>query len=169
MSALDRVRLAKLLGMLGSEHEGEVATAARMATEMLSRHDLEWDAVLSQTQSVRIERVEVVREVRVEVVREVMVPEPRRPGRVARLRLATRKFSETMSEKAPDSAKVLLKASVYPVMILGDYVGTVRQCFRAKLYVDVCLQAVIGGCSVSIAAALWGGMYYGLLANLIIR
>jgi hypothetical protein len=160
MAALDRVRLAKLLGMLGSDHEAEVATAGRMAAEMLSRHDLSWDAVLAPSQSVRIERAEVVREVRVEVIREVMVPEPRRLGPVARLRLSTRKLA---------AAKLLLKAGIYPVMILADYVGAVRQCFREKLYVDVCLQAVIGGCSVSIAAALWGGMYYGLLAGLIIR
>lgn len=169
MAALDRVRLAKLLGMLGSEHEGEVATAARMATEMLSQHDLAWDAVLSQPHAVRIERVEVVREVRVEVVREVMVPEPRRPGTAARLRLAVRKFAEATGERGLAGAKVLLKAGVYPVMILRDHVGTVRQCFRERLYVDVCLQAVIGGCNVSIAAALWGGAYYGLLTNLINR
>ena len=169
MSALDRVRLAKLLGMLSSEHAGEVATAARMATDMLSRHDLAWDALLSPAPSVRIERVEVVREIKVEVVREVMVPEPPRPSPLAKLGTALRKIAEAVSEQAPKAAKLLLKTAAYPVVILGDYAGTVRQCLREKLYVDVCLQAVIGGCSVAIAAVLWGGMYYGLLANLIVR
>ena len=156
VAALDRGRLAKLLGMLGSEHEGEVVTAARMATELLNRHGADWNAVLKPAPSVRIERVEVVREVTVEVIREVMVSERRSPGPV-----------ERVARRVPALARLLLKAGIYPALILRDYAGTVRECLREKMYVEVCQQAVIGGCSTAIAAVLWGGAYYGLVVNLI--
>jgi len=37
MSALDRDRLAKLLGMLGADHDGEVVNAARAADRLVRR------------------------------------------------------------------------------------------------------------------------------------
>jgi hypothetical protein len=38
-------RLRKLLGMLGSDHEGERATAGRMAHDLLRQHQLRWEDV----------------------------------------------------------------------------------------------------------------------------
>ena len=35
-------RLAKLLGMLGSNHDGEVSNAARMADALVREHGLTW-------------------------------------------------------------------------------------------------------------------------------
>ena len=35
-------RLAKLCGLLSSDHDGERATAARMATQLLKSHDTTW-------------------------------------------------------------------------------------------------------------------------------
>ena len=42
--ALDR--LTKLCGLLGSDHDGERATAARMASNLLRQHRLTWAEVL---------------------------------------------------------------------------------------------------------------------------
>jgi hypothetical protein len=42
--ALDR--LTKLCGLLGSDHDGERATAARMASDLLRQHKLTWAEVL---------------------------------------------------------------------------------------------------------------------------
>jgi len=39
-------RLARIAGMLGSEHEGERATAARMASAMLKAMGLTWSEVI---------------------------------------------------------------------------------------------------------------------------
>src|SRR5262245_41495149 len=50
MSALDprsAVRLAKRLGMLGSEHPGERATAGAMADELVRANGLSWQQVIS--------------------------------------------------------------------------------------------------------------------------
>jgi hypothetical protein len=44
---LNRERLAKLLGMLGSEHDGEVITAARRADELVRRGGLTWRDVVA--------------------------------------------------------------------------------------------------------------------------
>lgn len=38
----DRQKIAKLLGMLGSAHEGEVITAARKAHELVHKHGATW-------------------------------------------------------------------------------------------------------------------------------
>src|ERR1043165_884716 len=44
---LNRERLAKLLGMLGSEHDGEVVTAARHADALVRRAGLTWRDVVA--------------------------------------------------------------------------------------------------------------------------
>jgi hypothetical protein len=43
---IDRVKLAKILGMLGSSQEGEVLNAARAAEEMRQRASLTWEDLL---------------------------------------------------------------------------------------------------------------------------
>jgi hypothetical protein len=42
-----RERLAKLLGLLGSEHDGERATAGRMASDLVRQHRLTWAELLA--------------------------------------------------------------------------------------------------------------------------
>jgi hypothetical protein len=42
LSAGDRERLAKILGMLGSKHEGERASAALMADELRRQYGVQW-------------------------------------------------------------------------------------------------------------------------------
>jgi len=39
-------RLARILGMLGSDHDGEILAAARAATALVTRSGLTWSAVL---------------------------------------------------------------------------------------------------------------------------
>ena len=46
LPARDLDRLTKLLGLLGSDHDGERATAARMASDLLRAHRLTWADVL---------------------------------------------------------------------------------------------------------------------------
>ena len=43
---IDRGRLRKLLGMLGSAHDGEVLSAARRIVEQLGAADTTWDAII---------------------------------------------------------------------------------------------------------------------------
>lgn len=43
----ERERLIALLGMLGSEHDGEVVNAARLALKFLKDRQLTWESVLS--------------------------------------------------------------------------------------------------------------------------
>jgi hypothetical protein len=45
-SASDRKRLVQLLGMLGSDFDGERANAGRLAHRLLVEHDLRWDDVV---------------------------------------------------------------------------------------------------------------------------
>jgi hypothetical protein len=47
MSAAERARLARILGMLGSEHAGERAAAALQAEAFRKRHGLTWEGMLS--------------------------------------------------------------------------------------------------------------------------
>jgi hypothetical protein len=55
---LDRLR--KLLGMLGSDYDGERAVAGRMASDLLRQHRLTWaDVVGSEAQVVTTSRVRV--------------------------------------------------------------------------------------------------------------
>lgn len=53
MSALppaDAARLVKFLGMLGSDHDGECASAGRMAHKLLTEHGLTWaDVVVARS------------------------------------------------------------------------------------------------------------------------
>lgn len=44
---LDRPRLVKVLGMLGSRHDGEVLAAARLAQYMLGQAKLSWAELLN--------------------------------------------------------------------------------------------------------------------------
>lgn len=43
---IDRERLAKLLGMIGSDHDGEALSAARMADRLVQEARLTWHEVL---------------------------------------------------------------------------------------------------------------------------
>jgi hypothetical protein len=43
---LDRERLAKVLGRLGSEHDGEVVAAARHADALVRRAGLRWNQII---------------------------------------------------------------------------------------------------------------------------
>jgi hypothetical protein len=43
----DRVRLVKVLGMLGSQHDGEVLAAARLAQYMLGQAKMSWADLLN--------------------------------------------------------------------------------------------------------------------------
>ena len=47
MTPADRQRLARILGMLGSEHAGERASAALQAEAFRKRHGLTWEAMLT--------------------------------------------------------------------------------------------------------------------------
>ncbi len=44
---IDRARLSKLLGLLGSVHDGEVAAAGRAADALVRRAGLTWSEVLT--------------------------------------------------------------------------------------------------------------------------
>ena len=46
LSSTDRSILAKVLGMLGSSHDGEVINAARKAHELLTAKGTTWPAIL---------------------------------------------------------------------------------------------------------------------------
>ena len=46
MSARDRKRLVKLLGLLGSEHDGEVVAAARLAERLRRSAGVSWSEML---------------------------------------------------------------------------------------------------------------------------
>jgi hypothetical protein len=45
---MDRNRLAQLLGMMGSTHDGEVVNAARLAVRLVKEAGLTWPQVLEQ-------------------------------------------------------------------------------------------------------------------------
>jgi len=46
MAELDRERLAAVLGMMGSDHDGEALTAARTACRLLKAAGLTWPQVI---------------------------------------------------------------------------------------------------------------------------
>ncbi|RYE10661.1 MAG: hypothetical protein EOP22_03390 [Hyphomicrobiales bacterium] len=46
MQQKDLVRLDRILGLLGSEHAGERASAGKAATALLKKHELSWWEVL---------------------------------------------------------------------------------------------------------------------------
>lgn len=46
MSGLDRRKLARVLGMLGSAHDGEIVAAARNAHAIIRRAGMTWEEVL---------------------------------------------------------------------------------------------------------------------------
>ena len=52
---LDRARLAKILGLIGSEHDGEVLTAARMAEKLRKEANISWDQLLTATPSAAVQ------------------------------------------------------------------------------------------------------------------
>lgn len=54
MANFDRERLIKLLGMLGSDHDGERAAAARMVHEFARNAGLSWDVLIAQPERYRI-------------------------------------------------------------------------------------------------------------------
>jgi hypothetical protein len=47
MTGVDRARLARILGMLGSEHAGERASAALRAEAFRKRHGMAWEQMLA--------------------------------------------------------------------------------------------------------------------------
>jgi len=47
MTDIDRRRLARILGMLGSEHAGERASAALQAEAFRKRHAMTWEEMLA--------------------------------------------------------------------------------------------------------------------------
>jgi hypothetical protein len=49
---LDRGRLTKILGMLGSSHDGEVVAAGRMADALVRSAGLTWPEILSERQEI---------------------------------------------------------------------------------------------------------------------
>jgi hypothetical protein len=51
LSPAERKRLAKLLGLLGSDHAGEVLSAAKHAHDLVQAHGLTWDQVISEPQT----------------------------------------------------------------------------------------------------------------------
>ncbi len=59
MTPADRAKLARILGMLGSEHAGERASAALQAEAFRKRHGMTWEEMLAAP-----------------VVEVVVVPEP---------------------------------------------------------------------------------------------
>ena len=48
MNKTDRARLNRILGMLGSEHDGERASAAAAAANLMRKWGLSWDDVLQE-------------------------------------------------------------------------------------------------------------------------
>jgi hypothetical protein len=68
MTPSDRARLARILGMLGSEHAGERASAALQAEAFRKRHGMTWEEMLA------LPAVEVVAE-----PEPVWTPPPERP------------------------------------------------------------------------------------------
>jgi hypothetical protein len=44
-------KLVKILGMLGSDHDGECVAAARQATRLIKSHNATWEHVLAPQQS----------------------------------------------------------------------------------------------------------------------
>ena len=54
MNALHRQRLAKVLGLTGSAHEGEALAAARKANELIVAAGITWDAVVQPSDDLRI-------------------------------------------------------------------------------------------------------------------
>jgi hypothetical protein len=69
MSDIDRAKLARILGMLGSEHAGERASAALQAEAFRKRHGMTWEEMLA------LPAVEVV----VESVWTPPIYDPRHP------------------------------------------------------------------------------------------
>ena len=53
MTATERRRLARILGMLGSEHAGERASAALQAEAFRKRHNMTWEQMLAPPPIVR--------------------------------------------------------------------------------------------------------------------
>ena len=47
MDNLDRKRLAQLLGMLGSQHDGEILNAARLAAKLVRAQRCTWEEILN--------------------------------------------------------------------------------------------------------------------------
>lgn len=46
MEEIERDKLVKVLRMFGSDHDGEVAAAARRAHQIIKKHALDWDDLL---------------------------------------------------------------------------------------------------------------------------
>ena len=56
MEEFERDRLIKVLRMFGSNHDGEVAAAARRAHNIINKHSLDWDDLLMSETAPRAER-----------------------------------------------------------------------------------------------------------------
>lgn len=56
---LDRTKLAKLLGMLGSAHDGEIAAAGRKANALVKAAGITWEEAIKPVVDVQVVTVEV--------------------------------------------------------------------------------------------------------------
>lgn len=56
MEEIERDKLIKVLRMFGSDHDGEVAAAARRAHSMVKKHELDWDDLLMPVSPPRTEQ-----------------------------------------------------------------------------------------------------------------
>lgn len=59
-AALDRARLAKVLGLLGSAHDGEVLAAAQQAEQMRRAAALTWQEIISAPGAAKDPKVEEI-------------------------------------------------------------------------------------------------------------
>jgi hypothetical protein len=95
MTAADRAKLARILGMLGSEHAGERASAALQAEAFRKRHAMTWEEMLATPA--------------VEVVEPVWTPPPEPEPEPAPKPAAARQ-----SERAKWDARPAWYREVYP-------------------------------------------------------
>lgn len=77
--AADRRKLVRFLGMLGSEHEGEVFNAARMALRLLKDRGFTWDDVVVPAAPDIVIEPKTARKPAYENVRPATRPRPQQP------------------------------------------------------------------------------------------
>lgn len=112
MSAAERARLVAILGLLGSNHDGERAAAALQAEAFRKRHGLTWEQLLSG-QTVYVDR---------EVVVETAVPVDRI---IYRWPLLWR--LELIKGGAVDRAVGVALGSIPIIIVLAAYASKIRQ------------------------------------------
>ncbi len=98
MTSSERAHLARILGMLGSEHAGERAAAGLQAEAFRKRHGLTWEAMLS-VPAVEAERATPPRPPESPQTAPTPHPPPSRP------RTTARPVSRLWSDNAPEQMK----------------------------------------------------------------